>query len=365
MRKLTESNNTRATARYLEGLGLLEAFHDTREWERLEAAENQFTEATHIDPFYKAARFYLGVSQEMIGKHEEAANEFERLRLEELQNDQPDFELLYNLSLSYFHQYSRPAYQQAEKYLKYLLESTSRPSEKGVPGEQSTRRESVRMLAGTLLAQVYSHLSILPVGTTEEQFRPQAEKFCELASETATSCLAEFQAARERIDPQLTKDVGWGIHNAIGHALLYSFKRDGKKNLLEASINEFTQALQFDPENYRVLSNLGTAYFFAAEWAQNHIAEVGHGGFAWKDQLKLAEQFFQAVLTIKPKYDFAFFRLAEIALLRGNWNEAREFVDLARQNHSEMTSERLNSLLENIERAQASASSESSYSTQS
>src|SRR6266568_1638536 len=117
MRKLAESSNTRATARYLEGIGLLETFRDTRDWGQLEAAERQFTEATNLDPFYKAARFYLGVSQEMIGKHEEAANEFERLRSQVTENEQPDFELLYNLGLSYFHQYSRPAYQQAESYL--------------------------------------------------------------------------------------------------------------------------------------------------------------------------------------------------------------------------------------------------------
>src|SRR5579864_3504183 len=103
-RKPSESNNSRATARYLEGIALLESFQGTQNWLQLEAAETQFKEATQLDPHYDAARFYLGISKEMSGKHEEASSEFERLYLQGADNRQADLELSYNLGLSYFHQ---------------------------------------------------------------------------------------------------------------------------------------------------------------------------------------------------------------------------------------------------------------------
>src|SRR5262245_23298309 len=134
MPKSTESNNPRATARYIEGIGLLDAFRNTRDWHELEDAERYFREAAVLDPNYEAAQFYLGVAQEMIGKHEEAARQFESLfrRLPDDQRQDP--ELLYNLGLSYFHQYRSLGYERAVQYVRELLASVEQ-QKPGTAGE--------------------------------------------------------------------------------------------------------------------------------------------------------------------------------------------------------------------------------------
>lgn len=265
MEKQTDSSNWRATARYVEGMTHLRNFQLARDWGRLDTAATKFAEAINIDPSYKAARFYLGVSKELIGKHEEAAEQFEQLRL---QTEQPDLEVLYNLGIAYFHQYRPASYHSAIEYLKMVIELAREPSVEGVLTEESRnerrRRATMRLLAQTILAQVHSHLSIPPKGVSSEE----AQKHFREALRVATASLEEFEQSKGGLEQTLATDIGWGLHNAIGHAHLYAGRKEGNIEYLERSISEFNRALQFDPDNYRVLSNLGSAYLFLAEQMQ-------------------------------------------------------------------------------------------------
>lgn len=349
MSKVSVSNNTTATARYLQGIGLLEIFRRKHNWENLAAAEQQFAWATQLDPSYKAARFYLGVSQEIIGKHEDATDQFETLLLQRSESEQPDIEVLYNLGLSYFHQYRRPAYEAAVRYLTQIIRLTTESRFENEEIRERRRRESMNLISRAVLAQVFSHMSILPVNTDPDEFRPHAEKNFELAMKTAHDALQEFDRDREKLDPSLVQDIGWGLHNAMGHALLYAFKRRPNPELLNKSVREFLAALEFDPENYRVLSNLGSAYQSLAK----HAKELDDD--SWVSYLDRAKDAFFRVLQLKPNYDFAYVRLSQIALSRGDTSEARRLLSLAREYRSEMTAEYLNNLSDQIEAASASA----------
>jgi tetratricopeptide (TPR) repeat protein len=337
MERETDSNNWRATARFVEGLKQLRTFQKVRDWEELNTAAKNFDKAITIDPGYKAARFYLGVSNELIGKHDEAANQFEQLLLE---TDQPDVDLLYNLGLTYFHQYHQAAYRRAVGYLNQVVELTRMPSSLEVATNQTAnergRRTAMRLLAQSILAQVYSHLSIPPKGILPED----AQEHFKTALQIATNSLKEFEQAKAKLDAQLAKDIAWGLHNAIAHSYLYAGRRAGNIEHLQNSISEFNKALKFDPDNYRIISNLGSAHLFLAKYL--------HGEHK-RAELDQAERDFHRALHLKPNYDFAYARLAQIALQWGKLNEAKAFANLARENPSEMQSDYIEDLLREID----------------
>lgn len=348
MDRQTDSSNWRATARFVEGMKLLRNFQRTRDWEQLHTAIREFSEAVAIDPSYNAARFYLGVSQELHGKHKEAAEQFEGLRA---QTEQPDLELLYNLGLAHFHQYHPAAYRAAISYLKRVIEFARVTSPQPASTERERDRESIRLLAQAVLAQVHSHMVIAPKGVSREEAQEHFQQALRLASES----LEEFERRRDQLDPGLVSDIGWGLHNAKGHAYLYAGRRESDPELFEVSIREFNLALQFDSDNYRVLSNLGSAHFFLAELSQGQESELRDKPVVREEQLVLAEQRFRRVLQLKPHYDFAYTSLAKIALQRGNVDEADKYATLAKQNPSEMTPDYIEQLVKDIERARKSA----------
>lgn len=349
MERQTDSSNWRATARFVEGMKLLRDFQTARDWEGLDGAARNFAEAIKIDPGYKAARFYLGVSKELSGRHDEAAQQFEQLRV---QTEQPDVELLYNLGLTYFHQYRPAAYRSAVEYLEKAIDLTSRPSPVGAVTQQSAqneqrRRTSMRLLAQAVLAQVHSHFSIPPKGVSPEE----AQQHFQEALQVAWRSLEEFERNKDHLEQALAIDIGWGLHNAIGHAYLYAGRREGRSEHFEKSITEFNRALKFDPDNYRVLSNLGSAHLFLAGRVQGDEA---------RRQLALAEQLFCRVLQLKPHYDFAYTRLAKIAVRSGNLDEAVRYATLAKENPSEMTPDYIDHLFREIEQARVGTGSNAS-----
>lgn len=339
MERQTDSNNWRATARFVEGMKQLRTFQKVRDWQELSTAATNFWKAIRIDPSYKAARFYLGVSNELIGRHDEAANQFEQLLLE---TDQPDVDLLYNLGLTYFHQYHLEAYRRAIECLNQVLELTRTPHTPDQSADEQGRRMAMRLLTLSILAQVHSHLSVPPKGILLDG----AQQHFKEALRIATNSLKEFEQAKDKLDPRLAKDIAWGLHNAIGHSYLYAGRRENNPEHLKISILEFNKALKFDPENYRIISNLGSAHFFLATHAH---------GEDERRELVLAEREFRRVLQLKPNYDFAYTRLAQIALREGKLNKAKTLANLAKDNPSEMSSDYIDDLLREIERVRTSS----------
>jgi len=348
MDRQTDSNNWRATARFVEGMKLLRNFQTTRDWKRLDAAICEFTEAVTIDATYNAARFYLGVSQELGGKHKEATEQFEELKV---QTEQPDLELLYNLGLAYFHQYHVAAYRSAILYLKRVIEFARVTSPPPAPTDPERYRESIRLLAQAVLAQVHSHMAIPAEGVSPEEAQEHFQEALRLASES----LDEFERRRDHLDRGLVSDIGWSLHNAKGHAYLYAGRRESNSEFIEEGIREFNLALQFDSDNYRVLSNLGSAGIFLAELAQGQESALADKPVVREEQLVSAEHRFRRVLQLRPHYDFAYAKLAEIAIKRGNVDGAEKYAILAKQNHSEMTPDSIEQLFKEIQRARKSS----------
>ncbi|HTV53311.1 MAG TPA: tetratricopeptide repeat protein [Terriglobia bacterium] len=336
-----ESANWRATARFTEGYKRLRTFRRSSDWQLLDEAEKLLQEAIVMDPAYQSARFHLGVVEELKGRHEDAAHQFEEVLT---LADRAETEVLYNAGLAYFHQYSNKGYERAETYLR----EASAVAERGPRGSQDSQRDrAVGVLARAVLAQVYSHQAIRPVNEPAARFKPLAETYYQKALETAGEALKEFEsseAAIEKVDPTLKNDIGWGIHNARGHAKLYAGQRSEdateKEKLFSEALAEFKRALEYDPDNVRVLSNIGSARLFQAQTS---------GGPSKPSLLDEAEREFQRVLTLVPDYDFAYCRLAQIEIERGDSKAAEKYLELAKKHPSEMTPEYLQALKERID----------------
>jgi tetratricopeptide (TPR) repeat protein len=318
------SRDWMANARFSEGLKTLSEARTAQSEEKTRKALSLFREAATADPTFGRAHFYVGIASELHGQHRQAITAFESL----LQDKRaPRLELLYNLSLAWFHLYEPQAYERALSYIDTLIRETERNGRAVAAAgvEERKRMTSAVLLAQTLRAQVLSHRAIREDGATAEITRRSAKA-------DATAVLADLEKHVHDVEPEVTEDVRWGVWNALGH-LDHMAGRRKNLELLTAAEAAFTRALEFSPHNYRVLSNLATNHYFISEM-QTDPAEPR----------RKSKEVFAEVLSLRPNYDYAHYRLAEIALAENEFDEALEQLQLAKDHPSEMTPETLDRL---------------------
>ncbi|MGA6980205.1 MAG: hypothetical protein WBZ11_01490 [Candidatus Sulfotelmatobacter sp.] len=347
---MLETRSWKAMARYTEGLKLVQAFQDGRDWSQLAKAEDQLATAAELDQQFREAAFYLAVIRELRGKHEQAAQDFEKIRL----YSPSDPEVLYNLGIAYFHQYEWEAYKRAVVYLKDAVETASTDLRKvlsqprsprknrGSVVQDQTRLYSIEFLSRSVLAQVYAHMTIRPAYEVDE-YAGAVETNYDLALSEANAALV--QTDNWSGDAEVSADVRAGAHNAIGLANMYRAQRvqEGIEQLLRDAVEQFGLALTLNPDDARLLSNLGSATLFLAE----NFKRAGRE--EWIPALTRAESLFKRVLELRPNYDFAYCRLARIAIARGDGKTAENYVRLAAEHPSEMTPQYLERLRRQIQ----------------
>lgn len=326
--QVRETRSWKALARLTDGIKLLDSYESSRDLKLLTEAEEQLVSAKQLDPSYRAATFYLGVTREMLGKHDIAAREFENLLAS---TETQDPELFYNLGIAYFHQYQPVAYEKAVEYLKRAADEARQKLSKDK--KETERSYATILLSRSVLAQVYAHMTILADPTPTPAFNERAESYFGLAVEEAGGTLKELRETGKKLSKKIVSEVGWGAHNAHGVALMYKGRRveEVKQDCLEGAIGEFQKALQYSPDNHRVLSNLGSANLFLGRFAkkQDESKAVSH--------LQEARLIFDKVLELRPHYDFAYCRLADIYLEMGLDEQAEYYVNMAADHPSEMT----------------------------
>lgn len=324
--QVSETKSWKALARLTNGINLLDSYESSRDLNLLTQAEEQLVSAKQIDPSYRAATFYLGVTREMLGKHDIAAREFENLLAG---TGSQDPELFYNLGLAYFHQYKPAAYEKAVEYLKRAADEARQRMSKD--RKETKRAYGIVLLSRSVLAQVYAHMTILTEPTPTPEFNERAESYFRLAVEEARATLDELNEKGKELDKKIFSDVGWGAHNAHGVTLMYKGRRVEDVQCLEGAIGEFQKALRYSPDNYRMLSNLGSANLFLARLTKREDeSKTAH-------HLGEARLIFDKVLELRPHYDFAYCRLADIFLEMGQQEQAEYYVNMAAEYPSEMT----------------------------
>jgi tetratricopeptide (TPR) repeat protein len=324
------SREWKANARFSEGLKTLSDTRTIPSVEKTREALSLFREATALDPSFGRAHFYVGIASELHGEHRQAIGAFESL----LQDKRaPRLELLYNLALSWFHLYDSQAYEKALSYIDSLIRETERDGRQGPTAGVDERRRmtSAVLLAKTLRAQVLSHRAIREDETNAENSRRNAKA-------DANGVLAALETYINDVEPEVAEDVRWGAWNALGHIDHMAGRRHKNLQLLTAAEDAFNRALQFSPHNYRVLSNLAANHYFISEIQGNP-----------ESRRRQSRAVFAEVLRIRPDYDYAHYRLAEIALAEDQFDEALEQLQLAKDHPSEMTPETLERLQTEID----------------
>jgi len=319
------SREWRANARFSEGLKTLSEARTVHSAEKTRAALSLFQQATALDPTFGRAHFYVGIASELHGQHRHAITAFESL----LQDKRaPRLELLYNLALSWFHLYDAEAYEKALRYVDTLIRE-SEQGERTVPDAEDDDRKrtaSAVLLAKTLRAQVLSHRAIREDDST-------AEITWRSAKADANAVLRDLEKHSVNVEPEIAEDVRWGAWNALGHIDHMAGRRHKNLELLTGAEAAFNRALEFSPHNFRVLSNLAANHYFISEMQTDP-----------QDRRRKSKEVFAEVLSLRPNYDYAHYRLAEIALSENKFDEALEQLQFAKDHPSEMTPENLERL---------------------
>lgn len=322
----SEPRSWKALATFTEGIKLLDAYKSTRDTKLLEGAEKQLSSASQIDPSYRNASFYLGVTTEMLGKHASAAKQFEYLLASA---QEPDIELLYNLGVAYFHHYHPAAYEKAVPHLKNVIKLAE---QKQPPTKEHLQRwKPIGLLSQSVLAQVYAHMTILTEPEPTPEFVEAAKNYYRLAHKEALQALDKLKGLQGHLDVDTVSEIGWGAHNACGIAKMYKGRGAGEVALLKEAISDFQEALRYSPNNIRPLGNIGTANLFLAKLSRERDPQESAA------YLEKAKETFEHVLEIQPKYDFAYSRMAQISSEMGEYTAAEFFVNEAERNPSEMT----------------------------
>lgn len=311
-----------ANARFSEGLKTLAEARRSPSDESTRKALALFQEAATIDPAFGRAHFYIGIASELYGRHKDAIAAFESL----LQDGRaPRLELLYNLALAWFHLYESQAYAKALAYVDTLIRETQ---ERSAPNDQKRRTATV-LLARTLQCQVLSHRAMI-----EDEKQAAATRHD--ARTAAESILADLEKSSSELEPEVVKDVRWGAWNALGHIYQMAGRNKDVK-LLQAAEGAFTRALEFSPRNFRVLSNLAANHLFIGKMSSEPL-----------EHFEKSKEIFRRVLALRPHYDYAHYRLAELAFAQKDFDEALAQVGLAKEHPSEMTPEKPDDLEQRI-----------------
>jgi tetratricopeptide (TPR) repeat protein len=298
------TEDSRAFALAHEGATLLENYRKTQDVALLDLAETHLREALGRDPGFAFALFTHAVAAEYLGNHALAIDELRRL-----QRQRPDYEpekVTYNLATSNLTTYTDTGYTEAEKLYGELA-------------RKSASRE-MRALAEASLAMLAAQRLVAAVDAGQdagvEQQAEELQKHADIAE----------PVLRQSFEDWRLQEARWLLANARGVAKLYEGdhlrKRSIEPKTVEARFKEaeehFGAALRSSPANADVLANLGTLWL--TRWRVS-------GQLASLDQ---AREFFTRVTKIRPRGDFAYYRLGQVERRAGNFPAAIAALEKAR-----------------------------------
>lgn len=321
MKKL-ETDNWEAFALFSEALKRIESYKSNRQFAELEDAKKKLESALIHDPSFTRALYHLAILYDLIGRHEDAVDNLLKLLKTEYR-----LEAIYALGAAYFHQYTYKleAYEKAIQYFKLLLKEVKKyPKEK-------FKNQTLEMLSHAGLANIYAHLTIKSPGVKVEVHKRIAEKYFKLTIKEYKIVLKRLDDLKNKVKPEILKDINWLILNAYGVALMYRGKGENNKLHVHKAIDKFNNAMKFSI-NTNILSNLGTACMFL------HDILKKRNPMQAMEYLEKAYTYFKVnVLDMRPKYDFAFYRLASICRKKGDFKKANNYIRLAEENRSEIS----------------------------
>lgn len=325
MKKL-ETNDWEAFALFSEALKKIKNYKSNRDFIELEDARKNLESTLRRDPTFSRALYHLAILYDLMGEHEDAIENLLKLLKSEYR-----LEAIYALGSAYFHQYTYKieAYQKAIKYFNLLLEEIDKsPNDK-------FKKWCLKMLSHAGLANIYAHLTIKSPSKDAIEHKEIAQKYFDLTLSEYNIVIKELEKAEAFYKQKVPNDINWLILNATGVAYMYKGKRDNDESYIHKAIEKFEDARDFEA-NSSLYSNLGTSYLFLYDLLKKKDkpqAEL---------YLEKAIKYYKDdVLTLRPDYDFAYYRLAKIYRRRGDFTKGQKYIELAEKNRSEVSKENI------------------------
>jgi len=305
-------------------LAEIDQYNISKKFEHLERADSALALARNEDSDYVDALLYSGMVCDLLGKAADAAPFFQRIFDE---SKEPDLRLeaLFNLAVSYYHQYNHENLARAEKHFLAVIEGTS--------------EVVLRNLAAANLAQTYAMWS-RPNGKQREALKfGQGREVAvyEHIRRMYQESLKWINDVRGRLartqDVESVRDGMWKkiaatVENASGmaHMYLFDYPVPGKpndKSLLETALKALNAAEQKLSADWANTSDLGSVHLRLGvlERRENRNPNT---------EFEQAEKYLKkVVMKLRPGYGFALHELGRLNRVWGRWDLAIEYFDRA------------------------------------
>lgn len=297
-----ETSNQRALQLTNQSWSDINLYKQSKERARLESAQAKLEQAISEDPKYLKAFYYRAMVNDLIGRSEDAIEQFEKVLQE-----QPPFidDVRYHLGMAHYHRYSRSHLEQAAEYFRTVITNTN--------------DQSLKMLAHAGLAQTYAMRMIQPdpghpdYEDAQTYFALSQEQY-----EIVIRALAELPVESE----DALNEIRWEIYNGHGMSLMYHTdyfgSREEKINRLRLALDNLKKADEFSPKNWANYCDLGSVHMRLGHWSGS------------VEEFEAALSYLNEVVdSLRPKYGFALYEIGRTYRLMGEFERAMEYFNEA------------------------------------
>jgi tetratricopeptide (TPR) repeat protein len=295
---------------FVEGLERFQDYGRTDSGTDLNRAAKAFDEALTADPNFDPARFHKALVLTDQRKADEAIRILEDL-------NRPDvpyqIEVCYSLAYAYSRKYELASFRLADQRLEQAE----------TLGKNRGRRDVV-LLARALRVFLYALFGGQMAGN-RESFETRKRKYLPLAVEEGEKLLQDRELST--LDDAKRRAVLLEVHNGLGIAymrmgrssVLFSQRED---ELWGEAEKHYNACLSMQPRSANVLSNLGTLRLL-----QGHSLYKADDRAGAEELYRGAQFLYRKVLDINPFDRFYHYRLSQLSVLLGNWEEAARFFE--------------------------------------
>jgi tetratricopeptide (TPR) repeat protein len=317
-----ETQNRKAFELVAEAIVDIEGFNRSKDRERLVSARRHLESAITIDNAYYEARFYDALVSDLIGEPAVAVERFEDI----LREDPPRrSQVLYNLGVAFYHQYSRDKLDRAISYFGQAI--------------NATEDEGIRLLCHAGLAQAWA-MRIIPPDFRNPDFAEMQRdyKACQDEAQSVLNKAGAWGLGRiiARWDDlaDVRQSLLWTAHNALGMAAMYHSdyfpdlahadakslpaKKREKIAKLKEGLKQLEEADRYNPRDWANRCDLGSCHMRLGYWTGDAA------------EFEQARQHLNRVLEdLRPGYGFAYYEVGRTYRLQRRFNDAIRAFELA------------------------------------
>src|ERR1700730_10342977 len=320
------------------GFDNLQRYKTAGDVSSLNRAVTAFQRAASLDPHYFPAVYYHAITQDLSGRSSMAVEYLNKIHAEIEEGlhrkrrigkpstlEAPEGELSrqileevrFNLGVAYYHVYTGDNIDKAIKWFEDVEASnyTARP---------------IKLLAKVALAQAWAQ-KIIQRDVQNPNYIGPKEAF-EKSEVLANSVRSALANADLEIDAETRNELTWRVDNALGCANMFrsdylSKSHTTSTHILDTAVGRFEAADRLAPDNWAVVSNLGSAWMRLGYWRR---VEERAPESSSKEAFEKGERYLiRVVEDLRKDYGFAYYELGRLHRLQLNFELAIKFFEKA------------------------------------